>query len=178
VEPLILMLRGVNVSGANKLPMATFREMLAGLGFARVQTYIQSGNAVFLGEQAGAEAQIAAGLQAGFGLRVPVFVLTLAEMAAVLAANPFAAEGEADGAKVHIVFLKGEAVLAPGLEAFAVKGERFHLGAGAFYLHTPQGFGTSKLAEKLPRFLKGEMTARNQRSALAILALAQGLTGT
>lgn len=178
MEPLILMLRGVNVSGANRLPMAEFRAMLGGLGFQRVQSYIQSGNAVFLGERAGAEARISAALQAGFELEVPVFVLTLPEMAAVLAANPFAAEGEADGAKVHLVFLKGDADLKPGLEAFAVKGERFHLGAGAFYLHTPQGFGTSKLAERLPRFLKPEMTARNQRSAAAILALAQGLTGT
>lgn len=178
MEPLVLMLRGVNVSGANRLPMAEFAGMLAGLGFAQVQTYIQSGNAVFLGQRDGAEARIASALQAGFGLEVPVFVLTLDEMAAVLAANPFATEGAQDGAKVHIVFLRGTAALQPGLEAFASKGERFHLGARAFYLHTPQGFGTSRVAERLPRFLKGEMTARNQRSATAILQMARGLTGT
>ena len=42
----VALLRGVNVSGAGKLPMAEFREILAGMGFGRVQTYIQSGNAV------------------------------------------------------------------------------------------------------------------------------------
>ena len=177
MEPLILMLRGVNVSGANKLPMAGFRDMLAGLGFERVQTYIQSGTAVMLGELGGAETRVAEGLRAGFGLGVPVFVLTLEEMAAVLAANPFAAEGEADGARVHVIFLKGDVALKPGLEAHATKGERFHLGAGAFYLHTPEGFGTSSVAEKLPRFLKAEMTARNQRSATAIREMARELTG-
>lgn len=171
------MLRGVNVSGANRLPMASFREMLGGLGFERVQTYIQSGNAVMLGERVGAEAKVAEGLRAGFGLEAQVFVLTLEEMASVLAANPFAAEGEADGAKVHVIFLKGDVALKPGLEAHATNGERFHLGAGAFYLHTPQGFGTSAVAEKLPRFLKAAMTARNQRSACAILQMARGLTG-
>lgn len=172
------MLRGVNVSGANRLPMAAFRDMLGSLGFAQVQTYIQSGNAVFVGKRAGAEALVTEGLLVRFGLSVPVFVLTLDEMAAVLAANPFAAEGEADGARVHVVFLKGAGALTPGLEAFATKGERFHLGEAAFYLHTPQGFGTSAVAEKLPRLLKATMTARNQRSAMAILGMARGLTGT
>lgn len=41
----ILLVRAVNVGGA-KLPMAEFREMLAGLGAENVRTYIQSGNAV------------------------------------------------------------------------------------------------------------------------------------
>ena len=43
----ILLLRGVNVSGANRLPMAEFREMLAEFGLKNVDTHIQSGNAVF-----------------------------------------------------------------------------------------------------------------------------------
>lgn len=178
VEPLILMLRGVNVSGANRLPMAEFRAMLEGLGLLRVQTHIQSGNAVFLGLRDGLEARVAEGLKLRFGLSVPVFVLRLPEMAAVLAANPFLAEGAADGAKVHIVFLRGAVQMGEGLALHASKGERFHLTDRAFYLHTPEGFGASAVAEKLPRYLKAEMTARNQRSASAILALAQALTGT
>ena len=98
------MLRGVNVGGAGRLPMAGFRAMLEGLGMTRVQTYIQSGNAVFLGLRQDLPARISAALEAEFGLRVPVFVLGLEDLAAVLAANPFAAEGEADGAVVHVVF--------------------------------------------------------------------------
>ncbi|OZA12671.1 MAG: hypothetical protein B7Y02_07050 [Rhodobacterales bacterium 17-64-5] len=119
-----------------------------------------------------------AGLEAGFGLRVPVFVLSLDEMAAVLAENPFAAEGRADGSRVHIHILQGAVRLEPGLQAHATRAERFHLTERAFYLHTPQGFGTSAVAAKLERYLKGTTTARNQRSASAILALARGLTGT
>ncbi|MGV8984830.1 MAG: DUF1697 domain-containing protein [Cypionkella sp.] len=176
MEPLIVMLRGVNVSGANRLPMAAFRAMLEGMGLERVQTYIQSGNAVFLGDRDGLEARIAEELRAKFAISVPVFVLGVPEMAAVLAANPFAAEGTADGAKVHIAFLRGAVRLEDGLAAHATKGERFHLTPEAFYLHTPEGFGKSAVAEKLPRYLRAEMTARNQRSATAVLALAQGLT--
>jgi uncharacterized protein (DUF1697 family) len=172
------MLRGVNVSGANRLPMAEFRILLQGLGMQRAQTYIQSGNAVFLGLRDGLEARLAEALRARFGITVPVFVLGLAEMAAILAANPYAAEGDLDGAKVHIVFLKGPVRLEPGLAALATRGERFHLAERALYLHTPNGFGTSDLSARLQRYLKAEMTARNQRSAAAILALAQGLTGS
>ena len=36
----VALLRGVNVSGAGKLPMAEFRAMLSGLGFGAVQSYI------------------------------------------------------------------------------------------------------------------------------------------
>ena len=173
----VAMLRGVNVSGANRLPMAEFRALLEGLGLQRVQTYIQSGNAVFLGAREGLEEQITVALQARFAISVPIFVLGLEELAAVLDANPFAAEGAEDGATVHIVFLQGPARFDAGLAAHATKGERFHLTGRAFYLHTPHGFGTSAVAEKLPRYLKAAMTARNQRSATAILALARGVTG-
>lgn len=172
------MLRGVNVSGANRLPMAEFRGMLEELGLARVQTYIQSGNAVFLGEPAGLEVRVAEALKVRFGISVPVFVLSLAEMSAVLAGNPFADAGAADGARVHIIFLQGAPRFDEGLAGHATQGEQFHLTEQAFYLHTPQGFGKSAVAEKLPRYLKGAVTARNQRSAEAILALAKGLTGT
>jgi uncharacterized protein (DUF1697 family) len=179
VEPLILMLRGVNVGSANRLPMADFRDMLAGLGLERVQTYVQSGNAVFLGGQSGLEARVEAALLARFGLAVPVFMLTRAGMAAVLAANPFAAEGAADGASVHIFFLQGTVAFdAAGLATHSTAGERFWLGPQALYLHTPQGFGRSAVAQRLPRYLKAEMTARNQRSATALLEMAKALTGT
>ena len=43
----IALLRAVNVGGTKKLPMADFRKMLEELGYTRVETYIQSGNAVF-----------------------------------------------------------------------------------------------------------------------------------
>ena len=178
LEPLILMLRGVNVGGGNRLPMAEFRAMLEGLGLGGVQTFIQSGNAVFQGERAGLEARISEALKDQFQISVPVFVLTVPEMAAVLALNPFAAEGAADGASVHVVFLKGAVRFAAGLAALATQGEQFHLTPHAFYLHTPQGFGKSGVAEKLAKYLKAEMTARNQRSATAILALAVGVTGS
>lgn len=43
----IALLRGVNVGGKNKLPMAELQAILEGLGCAEVRTYLNSGNAAF-----------------------------------------------------------------------------------------------------------------------------------
>jgi uncharacterized protein (DUF1697 family) len=65
----IALLRGVNVAGAGKLPMAAFREALTGLGLTRVATYIQSGNGVFESDLATdtLEPMIRKAVGAGFG---------------------------------------------------------------------------------------------------------------
>ncbi len=42
----IVLLRGINVGGKNKIPMSALRALLESLGFAGVTTYIQSGNAL------------------------------------------------------------------------------------------------------------------------------------
>ena len=47
----IALLRGVNVGGKNKLPMAEFRGLCERIGLREVQTCIQSGNVVFRREK-------------------------------------------------------------------------------------------------------------------------------
>ncbi len=174
----ILLLRGVNVAGANRLPMVEFREMLAGFGLTDVDTHLQSGNAVFRdpGVKDLAD-KITAGMMVRFGFKPALFFLNLADFKAVLAANPYKAAGAVDGAKVHIVFLAEPAKGADltGLRAHAVEGEQVTLTDRALYLHTPAGFGKSGLADKLPRYIKVGQTARNQRSVEATLALAEAL---
>ncbi|MEO6298414.1 MAG: DUF1697 domain-containing protein [Paracoccaceae bacterium] len=175
----ILLLRGVNVSGANRLPMVEFREMLSGFGLTNVDTHVQSGNAVF-GDPGVKDllTKISEGMMERFGIRPPLFLMDVADYRAVLAANPYKKQGTADGTKVHIVFLAEPAKGADltGLRAFAVEGEEVTLTDRALYLHTPAGFGKSALADKLERFVKVQQTARNQRSAESILALAQAAT--
>ena len=46
MQTYVLLLRGINVGGKNKVPMAALRELLESLGFSDVATYIASGNAV------------------------------------------------------------------------------------------------------------------------------------
>jgi uncharacterized protein (DUF1697 family) len=174
----VLLLRGVNVSGANRLPMPEFREMLAEQGVQDVQTHIQSGNAVF--RDPGVPdlmGKVAAAMLNRFGFAPAMFLMDLAGYEAILRANPYAAQGGVDGAKVHIYFLSEPAPKTDlaALRALAVGGEAVTLTDKALYLLAPNGIGRSVLAERLDRHIPVKITARNQRSAESIAALARSI---
>ena len=126
---------------------------------------------------AGLTDRIASDMLARFGFAPAMFLLDLAEFESVVAANPYKSHGKADGAAVHIYFLAGPtpvAEFAP-IKAFAAVGESFQAAPTALYLHAPAGVGRSVLVAKLDRLSAPAMTARNQKSAEAIIALARGL---
>ncbi|WP_054005696.1 DUF1697 domain-containing protein [Cypionkella psychrotolerans] len=178
-EVKVLLLRGVNVSGANRLPMPEFRQMLLEQGLQQIHTHLQSGNAVYLDPGvAGVEAKITTAMKERFGFAPPMFVMTLKEYDAILAANPFKKQGAADGAGVHIYFLASPAAATAvqALSAHAANGEQILFSDKAVYLLAPNGIGRSVLATKLEAGLSMVKTARNQTSATAIAALARTIT--
>jgi len=61
------------------------------------------------------------------------------------------------------------------LNGIKAKSESFALKGRIFYLHTPEGFGTSKLAERAERYLGVDATARNWRTVSAVFDLAKSL---
>lgn len=96
-EPQVAFLRGVNVSGARPLPMAAFRTLLEDTpAFSDVQTYIQSGNAVFraAGPPSDSAAHIRTLIADTYGYDVPVAVRTGADLAAVVRDTPFPGAAE------------------------------------------------------------------------------------
>lgn len=172
----IALLRGVNVGGAGKLPMAEFRAALVDMGLGHVQTYIQSGNAVFDSElpPEALEEMIRDRIAAKFGFAPETFVRTREAIAEAVADHPFA---EADPARVHVFFLR--TTPRPdeeALRALARPGDGWHVGPCRFTLYTPEGIGRSKLAARLDSHLPGPMTARNLRTLTALLRMiaAQG----
>src|SRR5665647_339636 len=77
----VALLRAVNVSGQNKIPMAELRRGLGGLGLTAVETHLQSGNVVFdaRGDDSAEQAAAIHGLiERDFGHDVRVLVLTAA----------------------------------------------------------------------------------------------------
>lgn len=174
----VALLRGVNVGGHNKLPMRALQEHLTAAGFAGVATYIQSGNIVFQaqGTAPALAARIGDLIQAQFGFRPAVKLLRRAELAAAAKANPFPdAATQDDGKQLHLFFLDGppDAAHAAALDALRAPAEFWALAGGVFYLHTPDGFGRSKLAAQAEKKLKTGTTARNWRSIQALLALSE-----
>lgn len=169
----IILLRGVNVGGHNKLPMADFRDLLTRLGFRDVATYIQSGNAVLSTDDTVMPATISDAIEERFGFSVDVFSLRREWFEKALAENPFP-QALDDPKTLHLVFIGigQQSFEAADLAVFATNGEEFRIKDGIIYLFTPNGYGRSKLAEKLPRMIKTTYTARNLRSCLKIAELA------
>lgn len=172
----IALLRGVNVGGHRKLPMAEFRTLLTGLGYQGVATYIQSGNAVFQsnGDGDAIATEISGAIDARFGFAPDIMMLTADQLQAALAANPFP-ETEGAPTTLHLFFLAlpDPSVDLDAMQAAATQGEDFRMDRKIFYFHTPGGMGRSDLGGKLARFIKTPMTGRNLRSCHRILELAQ-----
>ena len=172
----IVLLRGVNVCGHNKLPMVDFRAVLGNCGYDGVATYIQSGNAVFRADGTADEIAkcVAAKLQSNFGLSVDVFVRNKQDFDAAIAQYPFPAACE-DPKTLHLFFLaqSNPDFDAEALSKLATNDEEYRLIDDVFYLYTPNGFGRSGLAAKVGSVLKTTMTARNLRSCHKIAELAR-----
>lgn len=176
METLILLLRGVNVGGAGKLPMAELRKHLEAAGFAGAKTYIQTGNIILRSKASGVDvlSKVQDLIETQFGFRPDGVVLTIAELETALQTNPFEVS---DKRFLHLTFLSADAEFdGAGLQEFCTADEEFHLNGQVFYLATPNGYGRSKAAEKMDKFLIAEIkTARNLNSCEKILALAKSL---
>ena len=175
----IALLRGVNVGGNARLPMAELKAMFAALGFGGARTLLQTGNVVF--EDGGRSAAVLERLLEAetrkcFGLSTDYFLRTAKEWAELIAANPFAKEAKSDPAHLVALFLNA-APTKPAVEALraAIKGrERVAIGARHLYLVYPDGIGTSKLTVPvIEKALGARGTGRNWNTVLKLQALLQ-----
>ena len=179
----VVLLRGVNVGGRNRLPMDQLRGELTAAGLADVRTYIQSGNVVASAPARDAEAvaaHVRSVIARAFHLDVPAIALTAADLEALAAANPYA--DETDPKRVHAIVLPYEptdAVLhgiAHRQSAAQATGSRDTVSVvgRTAYLHTPDGFGTSRLAAALLSSGSSPLadgTARNWSTITALLGM-------
>ncbi|MFG2309782.1 DUF1697 domain-containing protein [Streptomyces sp. NPDC048566] len=169
------LLRGINVGGAKKVPMAELRTLLEGLGLTGVRTHLQSGNAVFgadRGDEESLAAELSAAIEQRFGFGVGVIVRDHRYLRAVREACPFPA-AELEARQLHVTYFS-EAVdparFAP-VEPAEFRPEEFRLGDRALYLYAPDGLGRSRLAGALarPRLLKGLLaTTRNWNTVVKL----------
>lgn len=161
----VALLRGVNV-GQNILRMDRLREVCSEMGLKNVRTYVQSGNVVFEGQ--GSATHWSPALERGLAgetrLPVTVIVRTVAEIAKVLAENPFQNSKEIDTTRLHVTFLE-DAPTKSAVEALGkVKAgvDRFRWVGKQIYLHCPDGYGRTKLSNSvIEKILSLRATTRN-----------------
>lgn len=179
----VALLRGINLGGHNKVPMADLRDIMTSLGHTDVATYIQSGNVVFSTDRedtATVAADIEHAIEGRLGVRSPVLVLSRADLARIAQDNPY--QDEPNLRAVHVVFLPAEpspemiASVAEAQDMAAKKGspDTAQYAGRALFLHTPDGFGRSELATLLtragrPMSAKGAGTARNAATVSKLL---------
>ena len=160
----VALLRGVNVGGNNKLPMATLRSLAEAEGFGNVRTYIASGNLTLTSDldEAGIRERLEQAIEREFGKRIAVLVRSGEEMADTLMRNPFA---DHPGNKVVAIFTDDE----PSAEGLLHQvDEEVVAGKREIFAWYPSGQGRSKLG--IPGGANG--TARNMNTVAKLAEMA------
>ena len=167
---VVALLRAVNVGGTGKLPMSDLKELCERAGFLGVRTYLASGNAVFASwmSETRVKAALESALEAYAGKPVGVLVRTAAEMAAVVAGNPFP---DAPPSRTVAIFLDEPPPRDAAERATGRADEEIRLGRREIYVHYGDGMGRSRL--KIPAAKAG--TARNINTITKLAEMAAEL---
>ncbi len=155
----VLLLRGINVGGHGKLPMAELRMLLEGLGATGVQSYIQSGNVVL--SNAPVVEQIEAAIEVGFGFRPACLLIGADDWRAAMEADPFKEARETPKLLHYFFCARQPAADMLAVEKALENAERAELLGRVLYFHAPNGMGKSKFPAKVERLLGTPATARN-----------------
>lgn len=178
----IALLRGINVGGHNKIKMADLRKMLEGMGLARVQTYIQSGNVLF--ESADSketlQVQMEQGIQEAFGFPITVILRTSQEIEGIVRRCPFseetirAAEAASEFESLYVAMLP-EAPTPDDVERLRLyvnDKETFEAIGEEIYLLFKESVRNSKLAAQMAKF-GVPMTMRNWKTMNKLVELSR-----
>jgi uncharacterized protein (DUF1697 family) len=163
----VALIRAVNVAG-QQLLMSDLKRIAVEQGFKDARTFIASGNLIFSSSKSErrVKAALEAALEQHWGRPAGVMVRTAAEMAKVVAANPFA---DQPGNRVAAIFLDEAPPKDAAKEARNISDERVVLGSREIYVDYPDGMGRSKL--RIPAAAAG--TARNMNTVAKLAELAK-----
>jgi uncharacterized protein (DUF1697 family) len=169
------MLRGINL-GKRQLKSAELKAVVEGMGFTAVKPILASGNVVFEAgdtEPEALERDLHAALEQATGLKSEVFVRNRAELAALVAANPFPKEAETRPSflvasfhrtPVDQVAIAAVAAAFDGPERMVVLGREL-------VTDYPEGQARSTLIPVMQKAkLSQHSTARNWNTVLKLLA--------
>jgi uncharacterized protein (DUF1697 family) len=174
VNSYIALLRGINVGGHKKVPMADLREILCKAGLKAVKTYIQSGNVVFqYPEQNTIEIEeiIQKTIETHFGFLVPVIVKSNQELQLIFDTCVFTEEKKI---KSYFILLNKipEAHLVKEAKAMTYENEEFLIVDNAIYFYSSTGYGRTKFnMNTFEKKLKVAATSRNYNTIKKLLEL-------
>ena len=165
----VALLRGINVGGHRRVPMADLRALAETEGLADVRSHVASGNLVFESNEAAAtiETRLEKAIAARFGFAVDVVVRSASAWAELADGNPFPRESAESPNHVMMTIGKraiGDAEIA-ALRAKAAPDERVERSGEAVWIWFGSGAGRSKIGT-MPG--KEIWTTRNWRTVKAL----------
>jgi uncharacterized protein (DUF1697 family) len=180
-EWYVVLLRGINVGGHRKVPMAQLRDVVGELGYGDVRTHLQSGNVVFTAPVKPSESHAAVvgeAIARRFGFTVDCLGLSRDELRAAAGRCPFDVDADGfDPAKLLVLFLDGPAGEHPLASADPARyaPDEVRLGEREIFAYFPGGMGRSKLGELASAAWRGgTATGRNWRTVTKLLELTAG----
>ena len=174
MKTYIALLRGINVGGHKKVPMAVLREVLTASGLENVKTYIQSGNVIFQSTNKDAKAlehNIQKTILNGFDFEVPVLVKSKEEIKTIIDNCPFPEEKKIASYFILLSQIP-EKDLIDEISEYKALNEEFIIANNCVYIYYAFGAGKAKLGVNwFEKKLKVKATARNYRTMLKLLSL-------
>ena len=174
-ERYLIMPRGINVGTGNRVPMATLRSKLTGLGYTDVVSILNSGNVIVSAESDCTEditVAVQRLLRDEFNVSVPCIVRTANQIREVIARNPLR-DLVSEPSRYLVNFLSDE----PDSEAVGVllsedhSPEAIAIEGAEAYVWTPDGVKAMTLSYAyLERRLGVVATARNWNTVQRIVA--------
>jgi uncharacterized protein (DUF1697 family) len=173
----VALLRGINVGGHRRVPMANLRKVFETIGHAEVATYIASGNVVFDSPKRATRAladELEIAILEEFGFEVDVVVRSAAEMASVVAQNPFRKAAAIPKERLYVAFPTRPIAGANLSIDHSFAPDEFGVGRFAIYLHRPAGFSQpTKLTDAyLSKVAGSPVTTRNWNTVTKLAGLA------
>ena len=175
MSTLIALLRGINVGGKNKVPMADLRACIEALGASDVETYIQSGNVIFDGKRLSDSTwttRIEAALSKRFGYSATVVVRSHAELKAVVDDAPKGFGTRPDEYRYDVIFLKAPLTAAEALAKVPLKDGVDEAWAGKHVLYHARLTAratSSRIGQIVGTPMYQQMTIRNWRTTTKLL---------
>jgi uncharacterized protein (DUF1697 family) len=152
------LLRGVNVGGANKVPMVDLRALATGLGWQNVRSYIASGNLVFEAQADDLAAVLNKAMIAQMGVDVAIRILSDQDVLDAEQECPWDDQGNL----LHVFFCWDAPMVDEGLrDSLIAPDEQLVIRGSRLWFYAPSGVGRSKLMAKMDRILGVQTTARN-----------------
>jgi uncharacterized protein (DUF1697 family) len=179
LKTYISILRGINVASHNIIKMDALRKMYEELGFSNVQSYIQSGNVVFNGNETQIELleeKIQAEILKRFTFEVPVIVIEKSELKSILNQNPFVDGKDISKLYVTILAQKVDFGIVEKLNKEIYLPDEFDCRERAIYLYCPNGYGQTKLNNNFfENKLKVVATTRNLNTMTELVRMSENL---